>query len=102
MHIPKEGAPVIQISFTTDAVEKLRDITKNHPHHFVRNKALALLLKSQKISHEQICEILGIAGNTLRSYIKEFIDGGIESILVLNFNKPESSLEPFKKKLKNT
>ena len=91
---------MIQISFTTDTVEKLRDIIKNHPHHFVRNKALALLLKSQEIPHNQIYEILGLSGNTLRSYFNEYINGGIESILTLNFNKPESALEPFRKKIK--
>ncbi len=61
---------MIQISFTTDAVEKLRDLVKNHPHYFIRNKALALLLKSQKISLSQICNVIGITGNTLRRYFK--------------------------------
>jgi transposase len=92
---------VIRVEFTVNEVEKLRNILKNHPHDFVRVKALALILKSQKIPHWQIAKIIGTCENTLRDYFKEYIHGGIESISTLNFRKPESALEPFKEKIKN-
>ena len=90
---------MIQVSFTEYAVKKLQDISKNHPHPFVRTKALVLLLKSQKIPHWQIKKLAGISGNTLRSYLKAYKRRGIESILKLNFRKPESSLEPFRNEI---
>jgi hypothetical protein len=42
-----------------------------------------------------ICDILQIDGNTLRSYFKEYLSGGIEQLKEINFNRPQSDLQAF-------
>jgi transposase len=91
---------VIQVDFSADEVFQLRDMSLNHPHYFVRCKALALLLKSEAIAHWQIAKLVGICENTLRDYLNEYKEKGIESIAVLNFRKPESALYAFQDKIK--
>ena len=66
---------MIQIAFTEEERISLQNLSEKDPHHIVRRKALTLLLKSYGISHEKICTIIGISGNTLRSYCKVNVNG---------------------------
>ena len=50
---------VIAVPFTASEIEKLCELSLNHPHHFVRRKALAINLKSHGLSHAKIAEIIG-------------------------------------------
>jgi transposase len=86
---------MIKIKFESNEVDELRELSQNHPHPHVRKKALALLLKSQKTGHNQICKTLGITGNTLRAYFKQFLNLRIEAIITLNFRKPKSKIVSF-------
>jgi transposase len=95
-----ERGAMIKIMFESGEMNQLHDISKNHPHPHVRNKALALLQKSQGIKHHQICGTLGISENTLRTYFKQFLKRRIESITMLNFRKPESRLISFETEIK--
>ncbi|MCP4157854.1 MAG: helix-turn-helix domain-containing protein, partial [bacterium] len=52
----------------------------NHPHLRVQRKAEAVLLKSRGLKHKDICGITGICGSTLRSYLQDYADGGIECL----------------------
>jgi transposase len=38
----------------------------------------ALLLKSQNLPHEQICQMTDISANTLRKYLRDYLEGGID------------------------
>lgn len=87
----QEGA-MIRIEFTEEAIEKLRYERFHHPHPRVQRKMEALLLKSQCLPHRQICEILGISENTLRSYLRAYHEGGVEKLKELNFPCPRSEL----------
>ncbi len=49
-------------------------------------------LKSQGLSHQEICRLSGIVGNTLRSCLKEYQAGGIERLKQPHFHRPESEL----------
>jgi transposase len=51
-----------------------------------------LWLKSQKLSHEEICRLTGISSNTLRRYLREYQRGGIEALKELNIYQPQSEL----------
>jgi transcriptional regulator with XRE-family HTH domain len=51
-----------------------------------------LWLKSQKLSHEEICRLTGISSNTLRRYLREYQRGGIEALKELNVYQPQSEL----------
>ncbi len=55
----------------------------------------------QKLPHTSICQLAGISGNTLRSYLKEYQKGGIEKVKSINFYRPKSKLEAHKTTLKS-
>ena len=64
---------MIRIVFSEEEVTQLQDLSTNHPHSFVRRKALALLLKSQEIAHHKIAKIINVCGNTICSYFKAYL-----------------------------
>ena len=84
---------MIRISFTESDIEQLRNERFHHPHPRVQRKMDVLLLKSTGMKHEDICNVTGICGNTLRTYLRDYRDGGIEGLKKVNYYRPESELE---------
>ena len=68
---------MIKIDFSEEEIEALKHERFYHPHPRVQRKMEALLLKSQKVPHEQICQIADISANTLRSYLQAYNEAGI-------------------------
>jgi hypothetical protein len=56
----------------------------------------ALLLKSEGLPHADITRIVGICENTLRSYLKDYQEQGIEKLKEINFYRPSSELEAYR------
>ena len=83
---------MITIEFTKEDCQAFQYERYHHPHPHVMRKMEVMHLKSLELSQAQICEIAGISSNTLRSYVKEFNEGGIEKLKELNFNRPKSDL----------
>jgi len=92
---------MIKITFESNEVVRLREISQNHPHPHIRAKASALVLKGQNIEHYKIAASIGISENTLRTYFKQYVENGIDSITKLNFRKPKSALVEFEEEIKN-
>ena len=86
---------MIQVTIPAEDRIQLFKERFTHPHPHVMKKMEALYLKSCKLHNNLICEILQIDGNTLRSYFKEYLDGGIERLKVINFNRPQSDLQAY-------
>lgn len=86
---------MITITFTPAEVEALQHERYHHPHPRVQRKMDALYLKSQGYGHQEIARLLDISPTTLRSYLRQYQGGGIESLKQLNFYKPQSALAPF-------
>lgn len=84
---------MIQMTFSFEEIEALAQERFTHPHPFVRRKMEAVLLKTANLPHELICQLCGICGNTLRSYLEEFQEGGLEKLRELRFYRPVSQLE---------
>ena len=84
---------MIKTVFTESDIKQLRHERFLHPRPRVRIRMEAVLLKSQKMKHGKICEITGICGNTLRSYLRDYKEGGIEKLKEVNFYQPQSELE---------
>lgn len=74
-----------KIEFSPADLNQLREGSKLHPHHLVRRRMLALLLKSEGLSHGQIGRILGISQPTLRSYFDLYQQGGVSALKPLNY-----------------
>ncbi len=86
---------MIKVAFTETIISELQSLQNFHPHPTVRCRALILNLKSQNIPHYTIAKIVDVCENTVRTCFKAYQESGIESVQIMNFNKPESRLKPF-------
>lgn len=64
----------------------------HHPHPRVQQKMEAMWLKSHNFSHEEIAKLTGVSPNTITNYLRLYLNGGIEKLKEVNFNRPESEL----------
>ncbi len=86
---------MIDILFSDADIRTLQYERLHHPHPRVRRKMDALFLKSQGIAHKDICRILNISKPTLVSYLKAYLEGGVERLKEIKFNRPKSALEDY-------
>lgn len=87
---------MLKITFSQEEIEALHYERYHHPHPRVQRKMEALWLKSRGLPHNQIATLTGITTNTLRTYLYDFRDGGIEKLKEVNFRQPRSALEDHK------
>ena len=83
---------MIKITFSETDIKQLHYERFHHPHPRVQLKMEAVLLKSQDMKHKKICKTARISGNTLRSYLRDYKEGGIEKLKETNFYRPGSEL----------
>ncbi|KAA6316238.1 hypothetical protein EZS27_033427, partial [termite gut metagenome] len=69
----------------------------HHPHPPIQKKMKVLFLKSLDVplSNDWICKISGVSPNTMRSYLKEYNEGGIEKVKEIKFNRPQSEMQAY-------
>jgi hypothetical protein len=87
---------MVKIEFTQEEIKALSYERYHHPHPRVQRKMDAIFLKSYGLPHQDICCITGISGNTLRSYLKDYQEGGINKLKEINFYKPQSEMLEYK------
>ncbi len=90
---------MIKIEFRAEEIEALNYERFHHSHPRVRVKMEAVYLKSQGLSHKEIARLTRISGNTLRRYLREYLEGGIEQLKELKFYTPKSELEAHREDL---
>src|SRR3954467_15087173 len=71
---------MIHIDLTPEQIDALHHERFHHPHPRVQLKMEAVYLKSQGLPHQEICRLTRISENTLRSYLRQYQDGGIERL----------------------
>ena len=81
---------MISIDFTPEQIEALHRERFHHPHPRVREKMAAVYLKAQGVPHKDICRPSRISENTLRAYLRQFQDGGVERLKRLDLAVPTS------------
>jgi transposase len=86
---------MIQLDFFETEIDALYHERFHHPHPHVQKKMEVLYLKSQGLSHNEICRLVRITRATLSEYLKQYQQGGIEKLKQLNFNKPQSELQTY-------
>lgn len=91
---------MIHLDFSDEDLTQIQSQRKHHPHHKVRQKMEALWLKHLNLPHQHMCQILGVTGNTLRTYFREYQEGGLDRILELRFYQPQSELTAYSTCLK--
>lgn len=90
---------MLRISFDPDTLETIKYERLHHPHPRVQQKMWTLWLKACEVPHHEICRFACISENTLRSYLSEFVEGGVEALTVLSFHQPQSELEEHRESL---
>jgi len=83
---------MIKIEFTETDRQLLYKERYNQPHPRVMLKMDVVYLKSLGLSNDVVCQITQVCGNTMREYLKQYIEGGIERLKGINFYKPSSEL----------
>ena len=90
---------MLRLTFTCETMEALKRERFEHPHPRVQQKMWTVWLKACELPHHEICRLVCISENTLRSYLNEFVDGGVEGLKVLSFHKQQSELEQHRESL---
>ena len=91
---------MIHIDFTEEERQALHHERFHHPHPRVQQKMEALWLKSHKLPHAQIAELVQISEETLCTYLRAYQEGGIEKLKILSWHGPESELASHQNTLK--
>jgi transposase len=89
------------LEFTEEERKALHHERFHHPHPRVQQKMEALWLKSHKLPHAQIAELVQISEETLRAYLRAYQEGGIEKLKALPWQGPESELSQHQSTLKD-
>jgi transposase len=89
-------ATMIHIEFTEDEMKALNHERYYHPHPRVQRKMEALWLKSHGLPHKDIAQLAGVSLNTLRSYLHDYQEDGIQKLKEVTFYQPKSELESHK------
>jgi transposase len=90
---------MMRLAFTEEEIKELDYQRYHHPHPRVQRKMEALLLKAKGLPHHQIADCVGVCENTLRDYLQQYRDGGIEALKQLEFYQPSSELENHRESL---
>ena len=83
---------MLQITFTEFEKEALQHERYHYPEPRIQRKIEALWLKSNDLPHQAICRLAGICEDTLRAYLRDYRDGGIEALKRNNYRRPQSAL----------
>jgi transposase len=83
---------MLSIDFTPQDIDALRRERSHHPHPRVQLKMEAVYLKSQGLPRQEICRPARVTENTLRSYLRQFQEGGIERLKQTDWDGPSSEL----------
>jgi len=59
-----------------------------------------MILKNHEVPHHKIAEIADVCENTVRNCLRAYQQGGIELLMITNFNKPQSKLKSFDAEIK--
>lgn len=87
---------MLRILFTPEDVATLKYERMHHPHPRVQQKMWTVWLKACDVPHEQIGLLMGLSGNTVRAYLEEFVDGGVESLKHVAFEGTRSELDNYR------
>ena len=83
----------LQLEFPPAIQEALNYERYHHPIPLVQRRMEALWLKSHRLPHGQIAQLVNITENTLRDYFQLYLEGGVERLKEVAIQGPESVLQ---------
>jgi transposase len=90
---------MLHVGFTPEQIDSLHHERFHHPHPRVQLKMEAVYLKSQGLPQHEICRLARISENTLRTYLRQFQEGGIERLKRTDWAGTESPLDEHRETL---
>jgi transposase len=84
---------VLDLTFTDEDIQALREQRFAHPHPMVQLKMETLYLRCQGLKHEEILRICHISKATYYRYLDEYQQGGVERLKQLHLYQPTSELQ---------
>jgi transposase len=96
---PVWSPAMIHIDFTPEQIDALHYERFHHPHPRVQLKMEAVYLKSQGLPHHVVCQLVRISDNTLRTYLRQFREGGIERLKRTDWEGTASELDEHRETL---
>lgn len=91
---------MINIGFSPAELEQIDRERYYNPHVKIRRIMHVLWLKSQNLSHGEICQLASISTTTLTNYLKRFNELGLERLLEPVYHIPLSELEKYTQEIK--
>jgi transposase len=86
---------MIKIDFSQEEQDQLDYERYHYPHPKIQKRFEVLYLKSQGVKHKEICRLCSISKTTLTAYLKNYIQGGIESLKQMNYKGNPSQLNAY-------
>lgn len=90
---------MLTIDFTPQDIDALHHERFHHPHPRVQLKMEAVYLKSQGLPHHEICRLTRVTENTLRAYLRQYQQGGIQRLKQTGWDGPSSELSEHREAL---
>jgi transposase len=90
---------MIRVEFSPEIIDKLDYERYHHPSPQVQKKMEVLYLKSTGMPHKEICRICRISKTTLTTYLKQYLDSGLEGLKTLRYKGQPSVLLEHKQTL---
>ena len=91
----------VSLMFTEKDIEALHFERFHHPHPRVRKRMEVLLLRSHGLSHPQIARLTRLSLNTVRSYVRDYVEGGVAKLKEVRAHRPQSKLMPHRAMLES-
>jgi transposase len=89
---PTRLTAMLTLDFSPQDIDALHHERFHHPHPRVQLKMEAVYLKSQGLPHQEICRLTRVTENTLRAYLRQYQEGGIERLKQTEWDGPSSEL----------
>jgi len=83
---------MIQMTFTAEEKQAFNYERYHHPDPRVQRKMEVLWLKSQGVAPGEIARLADVCPNTMRNYLREYQEGGLERLKEMHYQHPHSAL----------
>jgi transposase len=83
---------MLRLDFTEADKRVLARERIHHHHPRVRLRMEVLWLKSQGLAHQEVARLAGVSAKTMRSYFRQYVEGGVARLKELRFRQPQSEL----------
>lgn len=83
---------MLKVCFSQEDVDALFRERYSHPHPWVQRRMEALYLKSQKVPHGEIRNLVKISSRTLARWIRMYQEGGVDALKKLGWKGAKGAL----------